>query len=91
MRAGTIIPLDGLQQLLPALLHCKLPAGVDSVVVAGLLDLLRTAGVWRDSVRLGYVYGALAACHNLVGKVGELWGPDVLGVVTALFEREWAA
>jgi len=91
LRAGTIIPLDGLQQLLPALLHCKLPAGVDSVVVAGLLDLLRTAGVWRDSVRLGYVYGALAACHSLVGKVGELWGPDVLGVVTALFEREWAA
>ena len=41
--------------------------------------------MWRDSVRLGYVYGALASCHNLVGKVGELWGPGVLGVVTALY------
>lgn len=53
------IPLHGLQALLPALLHCPLPNTGDSVCIAGLLELLRTAGVWRASVRFGYVYGAL--------------------------------
>ena len=56
---GVVVPLSGLQALLPALLHSPLPSSVDSVCVAGLLELLRTAGVWRDSVRFGYVFGSL--------------------------------
>ena len=56
---GTL-ELDELQTLLPLLLHAKLPAAVDSACVAGLLDLLRTEGLWIASTRFGYVHGALA-------------------------------
>ena len=68
-----------------------MPAPVDSACVAGLLDLLRTAGMWLPSVRYGYLYGGLASAGHLTDKVGQLWSAEVLGRVVALFEREWAA
>ena len=57
---GVTYPLEDVQALLAALLHAPMPASVDSACVAGLLDLLRTKGLWRASVRYGYAYGALA-------------------------------
>ena len=48
---GVVYPLEDVQQLLQALLHSKMPSSVDSMCVAGLLDLLRTKGMWLPSVR----------------------------------------
>ena len=86
-----LIPLSGLQALLPALLHSPLPNSGDSVCVAGLLELMRTAGVWKDSVRFGYVFGALewAASPMVLLNNNELWSAQTLARVTALFEEEW--
>lgn len=39
---------------------------MDSACIAGLLDLLRTAGMWTASARYGYVFGGLAAFGNLM-------------------------
>lgn len=86
-----LIPLSGLQALLPALLHSPLPNSGDSVCAAGLIELMRTAGVWKDSVRFGYVFGALewAASPMVLLNNNELWSAQSLARVTALFEEEW--
>ena len=52
--------LGELQELLPALLHTPPnPAAqrVDSLCIAGLLDFLRTKGMWLQSLRYGVVSG----------------------------------
>ena len=67
---GKTYSLEDLQCILPALLHAPLPATVDSICVAGLLDLLRTKGMWLASLRLGYAAGALSglAKHSSDGE-----------------------
>jgi hypothetical protein len=55
---GTIYPLEVLQQWLPRVTGCPLPAPVDSVVIAGLIDCLRTQGNWILSVRYGFLFGS---------------------------------
>ena len=57
---GVTYSLGELQQLLPALLHTPPnPAAqrVDTLCIAGLLDFLRTKGMWLQSLRYGVVAG----------------------------------
>ena len=57
---GVTYSLGELQELLPALLHTPPnPAAqrVDSLCIAGLLDFLRTKGMWLQSLRYGVVSG----------------------------------
>ena len=84
-------PLDDIFLWLEAFLHAKPPCSVDSQGVAGLLDLLRTSGMWFASVRYGYVFGALASAGNVVGQgvLPHLWRADKLAAVAALFEKAW--
>ena len=56
---GVVYPLSDLFTILERLLHSPRPASVDSMGVAGLLDLLRTKGMWFQSVRYAYVLGGL--------------------------------
>ena len=37
--------------------HSPCPSAVDSAGVAGVMDLLRTAGVWYHSIRFGFLFG----------------------------------
>ena len=60
-------PLDDVQELLTSALHQAPSSKVDSLCVAGLLDLHRTKGVWCASVRYGWMYGGLAG----LGKCGS--------------------
>ena len=86
-------PLEEVQQLLSALLHCPMPASVDSACVAGLLDLLRTCGIWRASVRYGYAFGALAESGNLCdhgNPASRLWTRAELDRVVTIFSDEWS-
>jgi len=53
------MPTEDLQRVLPHLLGAPLPDVVDSACLAGLLDLHRTRGLWRASLRYGYVFGGL--------------------------------
>ena len=69
---------------------CTEPAGVDSMCVAGLLDLLRAKGIWFAAVRYGYVFGGLAKAGHLMGQLPHLWSADTLASVTAAFENAWA-
>ena len=57
---GVTYELGDVRDLLSALLHTPPTCLVDSLVVAGLLELLRTKGLWLASVRYGYVFGALS-------------------------------
>ena len=77
---------------LEAFLHSSLPAGVDSMGVAGLADLLRTRGLWFASVRYGYVFGGLKGAGNLAELAANkgLWSKPVLTEVAAEFEAAWA-
>lgn len=86
---GVSYPLSDLQKLLPGLLHSPCAAEVDSFVIAGLVDLLRTSGVWRLSVRYGYVYGGLVKAGNLMGQRDRLWGAAELTQLSAAFESTW--
>eukprot|EP00316_Scyphosphaera_apsteinii_P022917 CAMPEP_0119334028 /NCGR_PEP_ID=MMETSP1333-20130426/86522_1 /TAXON_ID=418940 /ORGANISM="Scyphosphaera apsteinii, Strain RCC1455" /LENGTH=1168 /DNA_ID=CAMNT_0007344241 /DNA_START=113 /DNA_END=3619 /DNA_ORIENTATION=+ len=86
-----VYTLEEVQQLLIHLLHSPMPASVDSMCVAGLLELLRTAGMWHASVRYGYVYGALACAGNLAVATELLWPAETLERVTAEFEKAWSA
>ncbi|EOD23408.1 hypothetical protein EMIHUDRAFT_239675 [Emiliania huxleyi CCMP1516] len=61
-----------LQLLLVRLLGHPIPSDVDSACVAGLLDMLRTKGVWLASVRYGYLFGALSTAGSLHGRSHEL-------------------
>ena len=65
---STVYELSDLQRLLPALLHTKLPAGVDSMVVAGLMELLRTRGDWRSAARRAYAFDVLG--HAVLNPKG---------------------
>ena len=72
----------------------------ESGETAGLLDLLRTRGLWLASVRFGYLYGALArragagasappvALHK---RPAALLSDRALQGVAAVFECEWRA
>ena len=87
---GTVYPLDDVFALLEAFLGCKAPATVDSMGVAGLLDLLRAKGIWFAAVRYGYVFGGLATAGPLMGQLPHLWSAATLASVTAAFEKAWA-
>lgn len=50
---GITYALPDVQRLLAQLLGTPMPSDVDSACVAGLLDLLRTKGLWVASVRYG--------------------------------------
>jgi hypothetical protein len=66
---GVSYSQEDLQLLLAKLLHTPSPSAVDSAGVAGLLDLLRTRGMWLASARYGYVFGALApSCDDATGS-----------------------
>ena len=56
---GVTYELGDMRDLLAGLLHCPASCLVDSLAVAGLIELLRTKGLWVASVRYGYVFGAL--------------------------------
>ena len=79
--------VDELQLLLPRLLHSPLPSAVDSVCLAGLVDLLRTKGLWYHSLRYGYVFGALKQAGPLLDA--PLPSRAALESLAAILEREW--
>ena len=88
-------PLEDVQTLLVAMLHSPLPATVDSACIAGLLDLLRTAGMWKQSVRYAYVFGVLGTQPQIsltpIAKSGLFWDPATLSRATKVFETAWNA
>lgn len=91
---GIVYPLEDVQAILVAILHSPLPATVDSVCVAGLLDLLRTAGLSSASVRYGYLFGALRPefCPSSLPSLatrGQLWSESTLRRAAAIFEAAW--
>ena len=91
--ASQVYALGDVQAILVALHHVGLPGEVDSMCVAGLLDLLRTQGLWLSSVRFGLIYGALRGKGSIVPlatKRGGLWTKAALAKVAAAFEKEWA-
>ena len=79
-----------MQTLLISLLHSPMPATVDSMCVAGLLELLRTKGLWLASARYGYLFGGLRESGNLAARAPHLWSRERLLAVGALFEATWA-
>ena len=86
---GTVYALGDIQTILCAMLHTELPATVDSMGVAGLLDLLRTKGMWSASVRYGYLFGALTSVGGelpTMAQRGELWDGATLAKATEIFE-----
>ena len=68
-----------------------MPSEVDSACIAGLIDLLRTRGLWLASVRFGYVYGALATAGNLTELLPSLHGPREFAQLASIFDRVWCA
>jgi hypothetical protein len=88
---GVVYSLDKIQLLLVSLLHAPMPASVDSMCVAGLLELLRTQGLWKASVRFGYLFGGLASAGNLADLAGRggMWNAEAMQAVTSFFEAEW--
>jgi hypothetical protein len=90
---GITYDLSDIQAILCALLHTALPAGVDSMCVAGLLEIHRAKGLWRASVRYGYVYGALSVADNLRELVqsNALWSKATLDQCVGCFETAWEA
>ena len=86
---GVTYPLDDVFIILERLLHFKRPSSVDSAGVAGLLELLRTAGLWEASVRYGYVFGALPRAGKLNHVLDTIWSASTLASATATFERVW--
>ena len=88
---GFTYALGDIQSILGRLLGRPMPSDVDSACIAGLLDLLRTRGLWLASVRYGYLFGALSvAAGNLGGaRAEQLATPDQISKVASLFEYEW--
>ena len=78
-------------QILKRLLISPMPASVDSMCVAGLLELLRTRGLWYASVRYGYMYGGMKGAGSIVTlcQGNSLWGKQTFTKVAAEFERVW--
>ena len=54
---GVTYDLGDVMNWLERALHTKKPATVDSAGVAGLIDIVRTQGLWFHSVRFGYLFG----------------------------------
>eukprot|EP00854_Cymbomonas_tetramitiformis_P009249 gene9249-10956_t len=54
---GVTHAVEEIQTWLERVLHIPMPAPVDSAAIAGLMDLLRTQGLWSSSVRFGCVFG----------------------------------
>ena len=84
-----------MQAILIALLHSPMPATVDSMCVAGLIELHRTKGLWKASVRYGYAYGGLRDAGDLAarskgGATEGLWTKARMDAVAAVFEEQWA-
>ena len=92
---GVVYPLSDVQAILIRLLASPMPATVDSMGVAGLIELLRTKGLWKASVRYGYVYGALRDSDNLgalcKGPPTRMWTDARMVEVAAHFEEQWGA
>ena len=57
--AGVTYPLDDIMKWIERATHSKCPSAVDSAGVAGMIDLVRTAGVWYHSIRYGFLFGPL--------------------------------
>ena len=88
---GVNYPLDDVFVILEKLLQCKPPAFVDSMGVAGLLDLLRTKGLWFQSVRYAYIKGGLANVGNLTTdkNLSQFWTLSTLNAIVGEFETRW--
>ncbi|KAA8496343.1 hypothetical protein FVE85_0072 [Porphyridium purpureum] len=56
----------------------------DSVNIAGLFDLVRTQGLWYESVRLAY-------CMFVLKSISDVPDFDTMRKVAAVFEREFKA
>eukprot|EP00284_Hemiselmis_tepida_P014265 CAMPEP_0174927386 /NCGR_PEP_ID=MMETSP1355-20121228/18102_1 /TAXON_ID=464990 /ORGANISM="Hemiselmis tepida, Strain CCMP443" /LENGTH=429 /DNA_ID=CAMNT_0016173483 /DNA_START=44 /DNA_END=1330 /DNA_ORIENTATION=- len=80
-------PLFGVQRTqrelgawLRRVLHCKAAvAGCDSVKVAGIVELLRTQGVWRLSLRLAYQQAASPSFDDTLNGKGLAMTEGALG------------
>ena len=88
---GNKYAIADLQLLLVRLLGHPIPSDVDSACVAGLLDMLRTKGVWLASVRYGYLFGALSTAGSLHGRSHELASAAQLEQLADAFETQWQA
>ncbi|KAL1515756.1 hypothetical protein AB1Y20_002372 [Prymnesium parvum] len=87
---GASYSLEEVQVMLTHFLGIPPPSEVDSAVIAGLLDLLRTKGVWSASVRYGYLYGGLAKTRSRVSMIlPQLATLHELQKIAVLFEAEW--
>lgn len=86
---GITYALSDVQRLLSKLLGRPMPSDVDSACVAGLLDLLRTQGLWLASVRYGYLFGALDGAGGLGERIDRLASAAQLSILASVFEAEW--
>jgi len=88
---GVVYPLEDVFTILEKILHRKPPATVDSQGVAGLLDLLRTKGMWYQSVRYAYLAGGLKNAGNLSSSdvLPLMWSASTLLAIVAEFEKVW--
>lgn len=55
--AGVTYPTDEIMAWIERALHHPCPSKVDSAGVAGMIDIIRTAGLWYHSVRFGFLFG----------------------------------
>jgi len=55
---GSLHPVESVQRWLKLVLQEPMPSGTDSCAIAGLMDLLRTQGVWVTSVRYASLFWA---------------------------------
>jgi len=87
---GSTLPLPQLQGMLSRVLGQPMPSDVDSVCIAGLLDLLRTKGLWGPSVRYAFVFSALkpSGVNKLAAELASL--KKILDAVAQAFEEQWA-
>ena len=88
---GILYPLVDVFRILKKVLHVTPTATVDSLAVAGLLDLLRTKGMWPMSVRYGYVFGGLKDAGNLMSAEvrSSMWNVATLDTISGFFEMQW--
>ena len=77
--------------ILEHVLHLPPVATVDSMGVAWLLDVLRTKGMWRESVRYGYLFGGLKLAGNLTipEVLNSMWDAKTLDRIANEFETAW--
>ena len=87
---GVGYDVGDIQWLLAYFLDSPVPGKVDSLCVAGLLELLRTRGLWLASVRYGYIYGALKDAGSILKFTG-LWTRKELAQAALEFEKVWTS